>query len=172
MAPAGEPRRRSRHDREGPRVGRGDVRAAMLLLLNEEPLHGYQIIRLIDERSGGLWRPSAGSVYPALQLLEDEGFVVANQDEGRRVFRLTESGQAYIDAHHDVLVAAREAVTGRMDGGAVEVRDLYKQVGAALKQVTYAGTPAQVAAAQELLAATRRHLYRILADDDLGSERR
>jgi DNA-binding PadR family transcriptional regulator len=78
---------RERHGRRNSlRVGRGDVRAATLLLLAEQPAHGYQIIQQVSERSAGRWQPSPGSVYPALQLLEDEGLVTAEQQEGRRVF--------------------------------------------------------------------------------------
>lgn len=159
--------------RGGPRVGRGDVRAAILLLLAEQPLHGYQVIQLIEERSGGMWRPSAGSVYPALQQLEDEGLVRAEQQEGRRVFHLTDAGRAHVADHRDELAAARDAVTGGIDTGVVELHDLFHQVGVAFKQVTHVGTPKQVAAASDLLANTRRRLYRILADDDgeQGSER-
>ena len=76
----------------GPKVGRGDVRAAILALLSEKPMHGYQIITELTERSGGVWRPSPGSVYPTLQSLEDEGLIAADKSEGRRVFDLTVEG--------------------------------------------------------------------------------
>lgn len=152
----------------GPRVGRGDVRAAMLLLLDEMPLHGYHIIQEIAERSGGVWKPSPGSVYPALQLLEDEGLVHAEQEEGRRVFHLTEAGHAHVEQHRAELSAARDAVTEAVDEGVVVLHDLFHQVGAAMKQVMHAGTPAQIAAAQEVLAGTRRQLYRLLAGDEVS----
>ena len=76
----------------GPKVGRGDVRAAIIALLAEEPMHGYQIITELTERSGGVWRPSPGSVYPTLQVMEDQGLVTADKSEGRRVFSLTAEG--------------------------------------------------------------------------------
>jgi DNA-binding PadR family transcriptional regulator len=150
----------------GPRVGKGDVRAAALLLLDERPLHGYQIIQLIAERSNGIWRPSAGSVYPALQLLEDEAFVRSEPEEGRRVYHLTDAGRAYVEERREELTAARDAVTETVGEGWVELHDAFHQVGTALKQVAQVGTPAQIAAARELLAQTRRHLYRILADEE------
>lgn len=156
--------------RGGPRVGRGDVRAAILLLLAERPLHGYQIIQEIGAWSGGLWRPSPGSVYPALQLLEDEGLVRAEQESERRVFHLTEAGRAYVDTRKQELAAARDAVTGAMDEAVLELRDLHEQVGAALMQVARAGTPSQVAEARGLLAGTRRQLYRILASEEAAAE--
>src|SRR5712691_13158505 len=93
---AGGPRMR------GLRARRGDVRAAALALLAGQPMNGYQIIQEIGERSGGLWRPSPGSVYPALQQLEDEGLIVAQADEnGRRSFQLTAEGRDYVEAHPD-----------------------------------------------------------------------
>src|SRR6266567_4286449 len=76
----------------GPKVGRGDVRAAILVLLTEGPMHGYQVIHELTDRSGGMWRPSPGSVYPTLQLLEDEGLVRSEEVEGKRIFQLTEAG--------------------------------------------------------------------------------
>jgi DNA-binding PadR family transcriptional regulator len=141
------------------------VRAAILLLLDEEPLHGYQLIHRIEERSGGLWRPSPGSVYPALQLLEDEGLVRPEEEEGRRVFHLTESGKEYVAEQRLELEAARDAVTGRVNPRALTLQDLVHQLMVAVDQVAQVGTPAQLDAAQEALIATRRQLYRILADD-------
>ena len=157
--------RGGRGGRGGARPARGDVRAATLALLAEQPLHGYEIIQQITERSGGGWRPSPGSVYPALQLLEDQGLVQSDQAEGRRVYHLTDAGRAYVQQHQAEFAAAWAAVTETVDEGARELRDLLDQVGTALSQVAQVGTAAQIAAAKELLIATRRRLYSILADD-------
>ena len=156
--------------RRGPRVGRGDVRAAVLVLLAEKPLNGYQIMQELAQRSQGLWRPSPGSVYPALQQLEDEGLVQAGESEGRRTFHLTDAGRAYIEAHGDELTAPWEAVSDSVDEGLMELRDLIFQVGGAVMQVAHAGTDAQVATAKKVLTETRRALYRILADEDEDAE--
>jgi DNA-binding PadR family transcriptional regulator len=72
----------------------GEVRLAILSLLSEGPKHGYQLMKELEERSGGLYRASAGSVYPTLQQLEDEGLILAEQREGKRVYSLTEAGRA------------------------------------------------------------------------------
>src|SRR5512138_1738522 len=72
------------------RRGRGDVRAALLALLAERPMHGYEMIQELDARTGGIWRPSPGSVYPTLALLEDEGLVTSDTSEGRKRFSLTD----------------------------------------------------------------------------------
>jgi DNA-binding PadR family transcriptional regulator len=80
------------------RMKRGDVRAAIIRLLAESPMHGYQIIHEIQTRSGGAWKPSAGSVYPALQLLADEGLITSKETAGRRTHTLTEAGRAVAEA--------------------------------------------------------------------------
>jgi DNA-binding PadR family transcriptional regulator len=151
----------------GPRVRRGDVRAAILDLLGEgQPWNGYQIIQEIGARTDGVWRPSAGSVYPALQQLEDEGLVRTEAgDDRRRMYTLTEDGQAYVEAHADELRASWDAVTGSVDDAEYQLRDTIKQVMIAVTQVAQAGSAAQVAQAGKILADTRRALYRILASD-------
>ncbi|HEY0606230.1 MAG TPA: PadR family transcriptional regulator [Herpetosiphonaceae bacterium] len=149
----------------GPRVGRGDVRAATLMLLAEQPLHGYELIQRITERSGGAWRPSPGSVYPALQLLEDQGLIRGEQTEGRRVYHLTEAGSAHIEQHRADLAGTWAGVTAAGDDPSRALRDLFEQLGGAVRQVVHAGTETQVAAARDVLTNARRQLYRILADD-------
>jgi DNA-binding PadR family transcriptional regulator len=155
----------------GPRVRRGDVRAAILDLLAEgQPWNGYQIIQEIGARTRGVWRPSAGSVYPALQQLEDEGLITvsgsAAGEDRRRNYTLTTEGQAYVEAHAEELRAAWDAVTGSVDDAVFQLHDLVKQVGMATIQVSQAGTPAQVQQASKILGDTRKALYRILAADD------
>ncbi len=154
----------------GPHIGRGDVRTAALSLLAEQPLHGYQIIQLITERSGGVWRPSPGSVYPALQLLEDEGLVRVEQVDARRVFHLTDAGRAYVAERKDELSRVWGTVSGTMDDDVVALHDLFGQVGVAVKQLVHAGSSEQVAEARRLLASTRRQLYRLLAEDDAPAQ--
>jgi DNA-binding PadR family transcriptional regulator len=150
-----------------PRVKRGDVRAAALALLAEEPRNGYQIIQEIAARSGGVWQPSPGSVYPALQQLEDEGLIRAeDMESGRKGFVLTDEGHAYMAAHADEVAAPWEIVAGRERVGMREMRALMGQLAMAATQVTSAGTDAQVAEAQRILSDTRRNLYRILATEE------
>jgi len=150
----------------GPRVARGNVRAAVLLLLEEQPLHGYQLIHEIAERSGGFWRPSPGSVYPAVQQLEDEGLVRVETSGGRRVIHLTDAGRAYVEEHREELGAPWDTVTESVSDGVVELHELLGQVAAAAMQVTHAGTDEQCAEARKVLVNTRRALYRILAEGD------
>jgi DNA-binding PadR family transcriptional regulator len=152
--------------RRGPRARRGDVRAAILVLLAEEPRNGYGLIQEIERRSGGVWRPSPGAVYPALQQLEDEGLVRAEQVEDRRTFRLTAEGERYVEEHRERLTAPWEAVSGAVGEGVLELRDLAGQVAAAVMQVAHAGSPGQLEEAKRTLADTRRALYRILAEGE------
>jgi len=156
------------------RFRHGDVRAAVLVLLAEQPMHGYQIIQEIAQRTGTLWQPSPGSIYPILQQLEDEGLVLIEQDEGRKVANLTEAGRAYVEEHWAELEAVWDALTNNnVDESTQEMRNLFvtvKQIGVAAKQVAKVGTDSQLAEARKVLAETRRRLYLILAEDGAGEE--
>src|SRR3712207_1089011 len=85
----------------GNRARRGDVRTAILVLLAEEPRNGYQLMQEIEERSDGVWRPSPGSIYPALQQLEEEGLIVSEESGRRRRYSLTEEGRAAVAERGD-----------------------------------------------------------------------
>ncbi len=150
-----------------PRAGRGDVRSAILALLAESPRHGYQIIQDIAERSGGAWRASPGSVYPALAALQDEGLVDDEKVDGRRVYTLTEAGRAHVDERAAELAAVFSAFGPAQD----RVHDedygrLLFSVGAAAVEVVRTGSPGQVAAARRLLTQVRHDLYGLLAGND------
>jgi DNA-binding PadR family transcriptional regulator len=148
----------------GRKARRGDVRAAALVLLEEEPRNGYQLMQEIEERSDGAWRPSPGSVYPALQQLEDEGLVRAGESEGRRLFELTDEGRAYVEEHRGELGAPWEAFSRDLGDDMKELGGLIKDVAIAAAQVMRAGDEGQLQRAQKILANTRRELYLILAD--------
>jgi DNA-binding PadR family transcriptional regulator len=166
--------------RHGPghrRARRGDVRAAILDLLAEgQSWNGYQIIQEIAQRTSGVWRPSAGSVYPALQQLEDEGLISPEGEGRRRLYTLTDEGRAYAEAHAGELRASWGAAAGRTDDAAIELGVLFRQVALAAMEVHRAGTPSQLAAARQVLTEARRALYLILANespagsDDAGPE--
>ncbi len=158
--------------RRGPKVRRGDVRAAILDMLKDEPMNGYQLISQIAERSGGAWKPSPGSVYPTIQQLEDEGLVEADDERGRRTLRLTEDGKRYVEEHADEL-AETWAPFGeaKSEGGRPEYANLKPEIGqvmAAVWQIVTTGTDRQRREAIEILVETRRKLYGLLADGDDG----
>lgn len=149
--------------RRGGRARRGDVRASLLALLKERPMHGYEMITEIGERTGGTWRPSPGSVYPTLQLLEEEGMVTAQEASGKRLFELTESGRAEADAGGDSPWA--EAGRG-VDWEAVrEVRESLSAVEHAVRQVMATGTETQRTQGLAVLAEAKKKLYLILAEE-------
>jgi len=152
--------------RGGRRARRGDVRAAALLLLEEQPRNGYQLMQEIEDRSGGMWRPSPGSVYPALSQLEDEGLVRSDEGAGRRAFELTDEGRKYVEEHREALGVPWDEAGGEVPPGILELRSLMMQLGMASMQVAQAGDEAQTAEARKVLEDARRALYRILAGDE------
>jgi DNA-binding PadR family transcriptional regulator len=149
----------------GPRARRGDVRAALLALLAEEPRNGYQLMQEIERRSDGVWRPSPGSVYPALQQLEDEGLVRSDETEGRKLFHLTDAGREAA-AEAGTEGAPWDAVSESVDSDVWELFNVARQTGMAVFQIAQAGTAEQIAAAREVLTNARRALYGILAEDE------
>jgi DNA-binding PadR family transcriptional regulator len=138
------------------------------VLLAEEPRNGYQLMQEIEQRSEGVWRPSPGSVYPALQQLEDEGLVRPAAD-GRKLYELTDEGRAHV-AEKD-LGAPWDDVKGDMGEGAWELMGAMRQIGGALFQLTHSGSEAQQQEAKQVLAETRRALYRILAEEPPADDR-
>ena len=156
------PGRRSRRGGPGRRARRGDVRAAALALLSERPMHGYEMIQELEERTDGVWRPSPGAVYPALQLLEDQGLVVADAEAGKRLFSLTDAGREEAAKLGDR--KPWDDVTAGIDPSQVRLRDALGPIAVAARQVAIDGTPAQQTAAAEILMETRRKLYALLAE--------
>jgi DNA-binding PadR family transcriptional regulator len=152
--------------RGGGRARRGDVRAAALILLGEEPRNGYQLIQELANRSDGMWKPSPGAVYPALQQLEDEGLIRAVGDDGRKAWELTPAGREYLDANRQQFGTPWELQGNDVSDGIRGLAELGAQVGAAVMQVAHAGDDAQIAKAAQILTETRRSLYRLLADDE------
>jgi hypothetical protein len=153
---------RSRFEkRGGTRAGKGEVRAAVLALLAERPMHGYQIIREIEERSGGSWKPSAGSVYPTLQLLADEGVISAEESNGRKIYSLTEAGREEAAGGPGAAPwgtggPAAGAGSGSLPKAGIELAQAAAQVGRT-------GSPDQVQQAVTVLEEARRRIYAILA---------
>jgi DNA-binding PadR family transcriptional regulator len=146
------------------RKRRGDARIALLLLLAEEPRNGYQLMQTIEERSGGHWRPSPGSVYPALAQLEDEGLIRPTERDGAKLFEITDAGREYLEQR------AEGAPPWEVDDdpsfqSVSDIRSLMKQVHIAAMMVAQAGDEQQLDRAAELLGETRRGLYRILAEN-------
>jgi len=156
------------HGRYADRARRGDVRAAVLLLLEEQPMHGYQLIQEISERSEGAWRPSAGAIYPALALLEDEGFVTIAAEGGRKLASLTDEGRAYLDENRESL--GDPFAAQNFNPGLRDLRDLFGELFVTAKLAARNANDEQVAQVRALLVETKRELYRILAGDTASDE--
>src|SRR5579871_3434246 len=150
----------------GGKARRGDIRTAALLLLAEEPRNGYAIMQEIEERSNGVWRPSPGSVYPALAQLEDEGLIRSEEIDGRKRFAITDAGREQLAARPEGAPAPWDTLAGGVSQDVQELFGLMRQVGIAGLQLVQTATESQLAEAKKVLTETRRAIYKILADGD------
>lgn len=148
------------------RARRGHVRAAILAVLGEGPMHGYEIMQRLEERSGGMWRPSPGSVYPTLQMLEDEGLIKGEEVDGKRVFSLTDAGTKAAEESKARHGAPWEQAEGQEQAPRLRLRRSVFQLGAAVRQVGTAGSTAQVEQTLEILADARKRIYTLLAESE------
>lgn len=145
---------------------RGDTRAAILVLLSEQPANGYRLMQEIEERSEGAWRPSPGSIYPALSQLEDEGLIAADAERGQKAFALTPDGEKYVEENREKL---GEPWKGLGDDVNEATKNFWKEIKPlleAMKQVGAVGDEAAKQKGQAVLADARRQLYAILAEAD------
>jgi DNA-binding PadR family transcriptional regulator len=160
--PWDRPGRGRGHGPGGRRGRRGDVRAAIVKLLAERPMHGYEMIQEIGDRSGGLWRPSPGSIYPTLQLLADEGLITSNDAGGsKRLFELTEDGRAAIDEN---ATPPWEQFAQDVDPDDVNLRSATGLLMGALFQVQHAASSNQKTRAIDVINEARREIYAILGE--------
>ena len=161
FGPPGGPHHRGRGGR---RARRGDIRSAILLLLAEEPRNGYGLMQEIEERSGGVWRPSPGSVYPTLQLLVDEGLIVATESDGsKKLFELTDDGRA---AAEKIETAPWDEITEGADPGAVSLRSAVGQLMGAVAQSAHAASSEQQQRIVDIVNNARREIYQILGESE------
>ena len=149
----------------GRRARRGAVKAAVLVLLNEEPRNGYALIQEIEARSEGAWRPSPGSIYPALAMMEDEGLIKSVGADDQRKYELTDAGRETLAQRGEDAPAPWEPARSDVADDAVELGRTIRQVGMAVRQISEVGTEEQLKQAQQVLAETRRSLYGLLAED-------
>ncbi len=154
----------------GPRRRRGAIRQAILQLLDEGPLNGYALMATIEQRSGGTWRPSPGSMYPTLSQLADEQLIQAVERNGSRRYALTDAGR---ELARGCAKAPWEARPGEARSAQAELRELMHSLRLAAGHLAREGDPGQVGRAGQLLTQARQDLYRILAEDveDNGAAR-
>ena len=152
------------HGGHGRRGRRGDVRAAILVLLAERPMHGYEIIQQVAERSQDLWKPSPGSVYPTLQLLVDEGLIVSTESDGsKKLFALTDAGQ---EAAEQVATPPWEEIADGVDPAHLKLRTSVGQLFGAVAQSAHAANEEQQRRILDIVNNARREIYAILGEDD------
>jgi DNA-binding PadR family transcriptional regulator len=144
----------------GGRVPKGNVRGLLLAALLQGGAHGYELMRRLEEQAGGRWRPSPGSVYPLMQLLEDEGLVRSTEHEGRKIYELTATGREQADQSR-----LRDLTAGTSEAPAhLDLRTEVHRLHSAARQVGTAGDAAQVEQAVAIVRNARQALYRLLAD--------
>jgi DNA-binding PadR family transcriptional regulator len=164
--PDGEGPRGGRRGGGRGRAGRGDVRIAALLLLSETPMHGYQLMQAMADRTDGAWRPSPGAIYPTIAQLEDEGLVTTQVEGGRKLVTLTDAGRTHVEEQRGAWGDPFGQVEGAAPGP--DLRGPLHELHAAARQVAVSGTPAQVEAAAAVLTQARRALYLVLAGEAEG----
>ncbi|HUB76975.1 MAG TPA: PadR family transcriptional regulator [Solirubrobacteraceae bacterium] len=150
----------------GGKARRGDIRTAALLLLAEEPRNGYAIMQEIEQRSGGVWSPSPGSIYPALSQLEDEGLIRSEENDGRKVFAITDAGRDALAARAADAPAPWDTLMGGVSNDVRELFGVMRQLGVAGLQLAQTASESQLAEAKKVLSEARRSLYKILADGE------
>jgi DNA-binding PadR family transcriptional regulator len=151
------------------RFGKGDIKYVILDLLRERPSYGYEIIHALEERFGGLYTPSAGTVYPTLQMLEEMGFVSAAQAEGRRVYTITPAGNQFLDEQKSQVADVRARMSGWWDRRSSseemhEVIDLLHELRKLLKHRRRNMDPAKIAELRAAVERAYREIEALLKD--------
>lgn len=161
----GRPGRRGREGNWGDeaRTPRGDIKYLLLTLLAEQPQHGYQLIKELEARQGGFYRPSPGSVYPTLQLLEEGGYLTSEQVEGKRVYTITSSGRELL-AERDNSGSLKDQVDPQQP--LIELKNAVMELRAAVMQAARGGNLERVSRVREILKRAKREIYSILAEED------
>ena len=149
--------------RHGPQMRRGEIRPRILAVLQQKPLHGYEVIQELEGQSGGRWRPSAGSVYPTLQQLADEGLATSTEVDGRRTYTLTDDGRKAAES------GTRSPWPEADDDQRPDVMRLVMELGSAAAQVNKVGSARTRSEAARILTDARRQMYRLLSEDEDAS---
>lgn len=145
--------------RGGGRARRGDIKYLILDVLAGGPRHGYDIITELENRSNGRYRPSPGSVYPTLTLLEEGGFIIGDAAGGKRVFTITAAGR-------ELLAKKPADAASEDDDDGIDVRSSAMKLGAAVMQIVRSNDTASQQKVRDILDAARREIYKILAESD------
>lgn len=152
------------------RAQRGDLGPIILRVLNEKPMHGYEIIRTFEERSHGFWRPSPGSVYPILQYLEEQDLVTSQDQDGKKTYSITQAGKAHLEKtqrhgqHRPFPAHFRAGLRFR------DMRELMKETVHSLRDIALHGSDEQVKATKDILKQVHSQLQEITGNIKYQSE--
>lgn len=167
-----------RHGRQGglggdwgdePRTRRGDIKFILLELLAERPQHGYELMKELEARRGGFRRPSPGSVYPTLQMLEEGGYLISEETEGKRVYTITDRGRQYLndrlnDRSQPIGSKLDRRFMGNKPAELIELRKTLTELNDAVTQVARSGNLEQANRVREMLAQVKREIYKLLSE--------
>jgi DNA-binding PadR family transcriptional regulator len=137
----------------------------VLAVLAEEPGHGYDVIQRLEEKTGGAWRPSPGSVYPTLQLLEDEGLLRSAERDTKRVYEITEAGRAEANRRVEEAGGTPWELAGRDDDRVGNLHDALRQLHIAAKQVAVSNNRERLDRTIAIVSKARKEIYTMLAED-------
>lgn len=143
------------------RTRRGDIKYILLTLLAEQPQHGYELIKQLEARYGGFYRPSPGSVYPTLQLLEEGGYLTSEQIEGKRVYTITDSGRQLLADRDPIDLIDREDKSQQL----MELKEAIADLGTAVMLVARSSNLERMSRVREMLNKVKREIYAILAEE-------
>ncbi|TYQ26891.1 PadR family transcriptional regulator [Pseudanabaena sp. UWO310] len=149
-----------------PRTRRGDIKFILLALLSERPMHGYELIKELEARGGGFRRLSAGSVYPALQMMEEGGYLTSEQIDGKRIYTITENGRQFLSDRHQQspVKNPRDSFTENKPTELIELRRTLTELNDAVTQIARSGNLEQVNRVRDLLTQVKREIYKMLAE--------
>lgn len=149
-----------------PRTRRGDIKYILLALLSERVQHGYELIKELEARHGGFRRPSPGSVYPTLQMLEEGGYLTSEEVEGKRVYTITESGRQFLSdrKEHSHSRNVHDSFTESKPSELIELRRSLTDLNDAVAQVARSGNLEQTNRVRDLLVQVKREIYKLLSE--------
>jgi len=148
---------------------RGDIKYILLEMIAEKPQHGYELIKTLEQRYGGFYRPSPGTVYPTLQLLEEEGSVTSETVDGKKIYTITEMGRKQLDERdhdEDEWAGRRKRFFAEGKPKFVELSQSAMALFETVMQAARFGTPEQVKEVQDLLARTTQEVHTIMSKKD------
>ena len=146
------------------RTRRGDIKFILLELLAERPQNGYELMNELETRRGGFRRPSPGSVYPTLQMLEEGGYLTSEEVEGKRVYTITESGKQFLSDRKPQSDSRNNTFVESKPSELIELRRTLTELNDAVTQVARSSNVDLANRVCDLLVQVKRNIYKLLAE--------